>query len=213
MVIIVRHPLKRLMSGYFHILRMGFFPCFEPKSGLPELIESQQFLRAREVILEGSFPARFIREWQKKFPGRVVVIALEAGLSAEGELKKIQKGLGLGPFPQNLPANPGSGGIYNLNRISWLKLQNRFMYDYGPDGERIVVRVMKPWEKYLCKLIRRLDQKIVSRLCPNQDYTKQFLDSPLRDRLIEELEALGQILNGMPKQWEKDNRLLKGELK
>jgi len=192
---------------------MGFFPCLEPKSGLSTLLKSEQFARAREVILEGSFPARFIREWQKEFPGRVIVIALEAGLSPDGELKRIQKELGIGPFPQNLPANPGSGGIYNLKRISWLKLQNRFMYDYGLSGERIVARTMKPWEKKLCKLIRRLDQKIVSRLCPNQDFVNQFLDSPLRDRLVDELEDLGKILNGMPKQWEKDNQLLKGELK
>ncbi len=173
-------------------------------------MSSDQYPRAKEVILEGSFPAKFIRQWQQQFTGRVLVIALEAGLGRDQELKKVEKHLSIEPFSENLPSNPGSGGIYNLKRISWLKLQNRFMYDYQPEFDRLKNRSMKDWEKWLCKVIRRVDQRILSTWLRSQDFTEQFLLSPLREKLRQELEDLNQILNGLPRQWEKDNRLVMG---
>ncbi|WP_036476599.1 sulfotransferase domain-containing protein [Myxosarcina sp. GI1] len=168
-LLILRHPLDRTRSAYFHYVSGGFAPLKDLDAGMSELLEGkmQQTWKRSGEILDFSLYAHGLRRYLDIFPRSSLFITTHDRVKSQ-PLETIQEilaflGVNQEFVPENLNSRPQAVN-YSLKRLRLRILKNYFLYDYNQDRTRLYAKPsVSPVGKLVCKTIDIIDNRILSK--------------------------------------------------
>ncbi|MHC5063449.1 MAG: sulfotransferase family protein [Planctomycetota bacterium] len=204
LIAVLREPVARLVSAYYHFLRYGLLPMLPLNEGMARVFEAQPGpgFQPERALLEYGCYGSALRRYLQHFPRERMHILLHDQVTADAEASMNQCLEFLGLESMSLPAiGRRNEGIYSYGRIRYLRAvqtlsnrivpsENRWEYRWGPFG-------MAVWG-----LARQIDKRILAPLCNQQP---EDLDPKLRTRLDEyyapEIAATEEILGRALSSW------------
>ena len=202
LIAVLRNPIDRAISAYFHNINYGFAPPLNIESGMRKLILdplfSAQYKRTPEII-EFGYYHKYLREYsQYKKNGQLLVFLHDDILSKP--LESIRRAYSFLDVSQNFTPHSLNSWpqkvLYNLPRLKFISRRNRFMYDYNEDRTRLFPKKMTIIDKIFVGAITVFDQRLLARFLPNK---KPRVGSELRNMLYDlyasDIESLEGFLD------------------
>lgn len=188
LIAVLRNPIDRAISAYYHNINYGFIPPIDVENGLRRIINEPSFLekykRAHEVI-EFGYYYKYLSQYEYFIKnGRLLAFLYEDILSNPLEsIQKAYKFLGVPHdfIPKSLSSRPQQV-LYNLTRLKLISIRNRFIYDYNLERTRLFVKKRNFVGKAVARIITMIDMKILSRFLSND---RPKVSSELRQILYE----------------------------
>ncbi len=191
LIAVLRTPIDRAVSAYYHNMKGGFIPLMDVEIGMRKLISepsfSEQYRRSPEIIEYGyyfKYLSKYENYWQK---GHLLILLHEDIVS--NPLKAIQKaydflGVSSAFVPKSLNSRPKKMR-YNLKRLKFLTLRNRFLFVYNQDRTRSFYKKMTLIDKAVAGAITVIDRGVISRILAD---SRPEIGSELR-RILYEIYA------------------------
>ena len=169
LIAILRDPIERAVSGYYHQSFMGFAPVKDVNRGLPEIIEGRhekRYPRASQIIDFG-FYHRHLTHYLRYFEKDQLLVILHDDIkrSPLNALKTTFRFLGVSEdySPKSLTSRP-MATVYSLARLRFLTLRNRLAYDYSADRMRLFPKNnYSRFESRVLRWINGIDRKFLSK--------------------------------------------------
>jgi len=190
LIVILRNPVQRALSAYYHLMRCGFIPVRPVEEGLTRILDGTYQTRhpkAAEIIEFGLY-AKHLTRYLRFFDRGQFLILLFDAISADplGSVRQAYRCVGVredyvpAPLAKRGKHNPNPG-VYSLARLKVLNLRNPLMFEYNHDMTRRYPR-RRPglMNRAASKLILAADRYVVSRIVPT---AKPELSPALRARL------------------------------
>jgi hypothetical protein len=189
LIAILRNPVERAISAYYHYIKMGFAPVKPANKGLLEIIygeHEEQYPRATEIIEFGLYHKHLSR-YLNYFDREQMLIMLYDDIkkSPLDSLKEISRFLEIDEeyVPQSLHSRP-QAGVYSIPRLRLLTLRNPFMYSYSNDRMRLSAKKLGKETGLLGLMIiaaiTLIDNEVLSRIFAN---TKPDISRELAEML------------------------------
>jgi hypothetical protein len=168
-IAILRHPVERAVSGYFHYMKTGLLPIENIESGMRRILnhELSQNPRAQEVLELGLY-GKHLEHYGEFFPRQNVYVALLEDLKhdAERQLAGLYRFVGVDPafHPASFDARPMKAP-YSITRLRLWDALDRHCRSWSADGKYFARKsglVRTP----LTALNNALDRHIWERLFP-----------------------------------------------
>jgi len=208
LIAILRNPVDRAVSAYFHNIKYGFISPIDIEEGMRQLIARSPFSKRNRrffEILEFSYYYKYLSKYQHFIENNQLLVLLHEELLSN-PLTSVQKAYGFLDVctdftPKSLNSRP-QAVIYNLKRLRFLSLRNRFMYDYNPERTKLFSKNMNMLDKVIAKVVGLTDQQILSRILRND---KPEVSPELREMIYEkyarDIEALETLIGKNLKEW------------
>lgn len=201
LIAVLRTPIDRAISAYYHNINYGFIPPIDVEIGMRKLISepsfSAKYKRSTEIIEFGYYYKYLSKYDHYKKNSQLLVFLHEDILSKP--LESVQKaydflGVSRAFIPKSLNSRP-QVVLYNLTRLKLLSLRNRFKYVYSQDRTRLFTKQMTFIDKMAARAITMIDREILSRFLANN---KPIVRPELRRILYEiyacDIESLESFL-------------------
>ncbi|WP_309381823.1 sulfotransferase family protein [Cerasicoccus frondis] len=173
LIVVLRNPVERALSAYFHLINYGFIPPLDAEVGLPKCFDDCDYLtrfpRASEILEFGFYGKCMQRYLYYLDRGRLLCFLHEDILSDPyAAIRKAYSFLEVDDAytPVSLSSRPQKV-VYNISRLKLLSLRNRFMYEYFDGNSRLRVKRMSPSDYLIAGGITLFDRHIASRLFSN----------------------------------------------
>ncbi len=171
-IVILRNPVKRAISAYYHQMRYGFIPVENIESGMRKILYDRSFLqkykRAHEIIDFGYYYDH-LKKYEKYIYNEKMLIVMYKDLcvSPLTVIKSVYSFLNVFNeyVPESLNKKPQKV-MYNINRLKFLRKMNTEVFS----NDKIITDTKKKY--YFLKLIRTvvkiIDQAFLSFFMPNR---------------------------------------------
>ena len=185
LIAVLRNPIERAVSAYYHKINYGFIPAKDIKKGM-ELLQKgqyqQTFKRAQEIIEFGLY-YKYLNKYRHYFEKNQILILLYDDIVAN-KLKSIQEiyayiGVDSSYLPKALDLRP-QAVIYSLPRLRFLAMRNSFVYNYNSDKTRLFPKKNNRAGKAIADIITALDRIVLSKVFTSE---KPKLEIDLKDNL------------------------------
>ncbi len=198
LIAVLRNPIERAVSAYYHNINYGFIPARNIEKGMNLLLDGayeKTFKRAYEIIDFG-FYYKHLKEYQYFFDNNSFLVLLYDDIIAD-KLSAIQKvysflNVESSYVPKAINSKP-QAVIYSIPRLRFLTLRNRFLYKYNSDRTRLFLRDGNILGRIVARVITKVDSKYLSKIFVS---SKPKLTMELANRLykiynkdIEKLQA------------------------
>jgi len=208
LIVILRNPLERLKSAYFHYMNYGFSPLLELNSGIEKLLNgdlAKQYPRTAE-ILEFSFYWKNLNHYLDIFKENILVLTYdELKEDRKSVIEKCYSFLGVNKSfipSQSLNSRPQKVN-YSLIRTRFLAKMNKHQYIYNKDRTRLFNKDKSVWDKCICGVIYLIDKYVLIFFIKNNK--KPEFDSYIKQQLIKkyhlDIENLEKTLNVDLSRW------------
>lgn len=207
LILILRNPIERAVSAYFHQMKLGFIPIRSAEEGLSKIVEGKYrelYPKSNEIIDYGFYYRHLIR-YLDYFDWKQICIILFNSLRNDPlpALKRVYNFIGVDDqyVPKTLTLKgEHNSGIYSLTRLKWLTLRNPFIYTYNKSRTKVAQKHSHSWRGTISKTITLADDLFLEPFFGNP---KPRLSFELKQRLyslyeddITKLELLlGQSLD------------------
>lgn len=206
LILILRNPIQRALSAYFHQIKLGFIPIKPAEEGMHKIIEGKYkdlYPKSNEIIEYGFYHrqlTRYLNYFDRK---QMCVILFEAVREDPLEtIKRIYSFIGVHDqyVPQSLRLkSEHNSGIYSLARLRLLTLPNPLTYTYNDTRTKVTQKHSHPWSKTISKLVAATDRRLLAPIYGNPKPQLSFKLTESLYRIYEDdinkLEALlGQNL-------------------
>ena len=173
LIAVLRNPVERAISAYFHQMQSGFIPVRHLERGLLSVINREYYNlypRSKEII-EFGFYYKHLMRYLRFFDKDKLLIILYSDIKAN-PLKSIQ---GIYRFlevkdnyiPKTLKSKQNPG-VYSLTRLRLLTIRHRFISTYNKDRTtRRGKRQKTKLDRLVNELILLTDRNLLSRICSN----------------------------------------------
>lgn len=176
-VIILRDPVKRVLSSYFHHMRFGYIPMLPPNQGIPYLISgafTKDYPRSVELLSQGNYGDAISRLLEHVEPSNIHLIDQSR---IKNKSDKILKGLFsfLEVDYEEIPLRheTHNAGVYSVPTLYLERFHNRIYYNHSKDKMRLYPPTPGGFKNWFCRQLRifnyRILQKIVSPIKPQLD--------------------------------------------
>lgn len=178
LIAILRNPVERAISAYYHLMKCGFIPVKSVEEGLGQIVSGEYqktYPKAAEIIDFGFYYRHLTRYLEYFAPDQMLILPFDAiKANAVDAIKQTYRFIGVDDnyIPKRLqgPGRPNPNpGVYSLTRLRVLNLRNPFLYTYNQDKTR---RYSKPRRtlvaKIADKLITSTDSMVLTRLVGNE---------------------------------------------
>ena len=144
LIAILRHPIERTVSAYYHYMASGFVPIVGIETGLRQLLDGQydHLPRAAEIIDFGLYHKHLLA-YERVFPRDRIHVTLLEDIrdNAQQTLEKIYKFLDVQlDFRPTSAKNQPMAAIYSLNRLRLRDALERHCRSHAPDGKYLTNR-------------------------------------------------------------------------
>jgi hypothetical protein len=193
-VAILRHPIDRAVSGYFHYMKTGMLPIVPVEEGLPKILDGEysKYPRAQDVLEFGLY-GKYIQHFEKYFPReRIHVILLEdMKQNAEVLLAELYGFLNVATdfHPQSFDSRPMKAP-YSMTRLKLWNMLDRYCRKWTPDGT-FFLRSRGPLAGPISAINKALDTFLWERLFSAK---RPKLSPELQRRLVEYYSADAKCL-------------------
>ncbi len=173
LIVILRNPVERAISAYFHQMKSGFIPIKPVEKGLLDVINRKYdklYPRSKEII-EFGFYHKHLMRYLHYFKKDQLLAILYSDLRAD-PLKSIQyiyRFLKVDDnyIPKTLKSKQNPG-VYSLTRLRLLNIRHRFISIYNEDKTARYGKKQKTiLDRLIDRIILTIDRKLLSRICKN----------------------------------------------
>jgi|TARA_B110000908_G_C10130877_1_gene392121 hypothetical protein len=169
LIVILRNPIERLKSAYFHNMNYGFSPVLSLNEGIQKLIAGKlkkKYPRTEELI-EFGYYAKYLKDYTRDFDDRLLILFYDQLKKDKLDIiKKCYLFLGVDTdfIPNDIFLNSRPQKVnYSLFRTRLLTTKNRYQFNYNATRTRLEVKKQNRIDKFVCKNIDRIDRRIVSK--------------------------------------------------
>ncbi len=198
LIAVLRNPIERAVSAYFHYMKSGLIPIEPISMGMSRLLEGAydtQYPASREIV-EFGFYAKQLNHYFNYFDRDEIFILLYDDIRAKPDiaLKNVYEFLGVPSSyrPEPLTTKP-MASTNSLVRLRIGLCMSRLWMRYSDDRTRLIPRASL-LSRFFGKSYSKFDQVVLAKMFPNQ---KPFLTSHARQQLeaiykedVQELEHL-----------------------
>jgi len=200
LVVILRNPMERAISAYFHYMKMGLLPIRHPNEGLNDVlrnIHNTKYPKSK-TILENGLYYKHLSHYLKYFDrSQLLVITLnDIKKNPNKVMKKAYKFLGVNSkfTPKSLKIIPQKG-LYSLVSLKIRSLAFPLFYKYGKVRRGVVHKKNSQIFKCLAYVIFFLAKLINKFMSDN----KKDIDKRIRASLLkfysEDTGKLAEIID------------------
>jgi hypothetical protein len=198
LIAILRDPVRRAISAYYHQVHHGFAPAIDINQGLLSILNGrwkQKYPRTSQIIAYGKYGTHLDR-FAEHFDRNQLFLTTHRAVK-ESPLAVAQS---IGQFLQidsrpdefTLPPGKSNAGVYSMTRLRWIRFKNPIRFDYFYDGQRLEPRTdISRFEGLVLRLIDKIDRDLLQ---PVTDNSPPQLSTEVRERLIDfyrkDVEAL-----------------------
>ena len=199
LIAVIRHPVDRAVSAYFHFVARGLLPLRSLDAGMRDLLAGDydaRFPVARDV-LEYGFYGRHLQAYTTRFSRQQLHIVLYEHLRAEPDavVGEIERFLGLDPRRAGT-AGPASANesIYSLPRLATYRLRTRIRASRDDDRRHTHRRRSLPAPaRWANAALLSLDRRVLAPF----DRGHPALADDLRASLLERYREDTALLEGL----------------
>jgi hypothetical protein len=208
LIAVLRNPIDRAVSSYFHNIKYGFIPPLPIELGMRKIISDPEFRsrykRSSEIIEFGRYYKYLSRYKRQIQNGNMLILLHEDILS--NPLKSIQEAYDFLQvphdfIPESIDSRPQKV-LYSLIRLKFVTLINRFMFDYNPEGTRLYLKNKTLVDRIFIRIVSIIDSKFLSFFFPND---KPNLDLQLRKEIYNlydsDIKQLSRLINRDLSKW------------
>lgn len=212
LLLVLRNPVDRFVSAYFHYAKSGFIPVMDLNEGVVSLFEgawAKSYPRSHELF-EYGFYGKYLKAWLNKFPEEQLLVMLHDDVVKDSN-KVVQAAysfLGIDPDfkPTKALASRPKPSIYNIIRLHYLQKIKilRVNKSVAEGNTRLKDSRRAPLSVTLHKILYQLDARVFSRCLTN---IKPVLGPENYRRLIEvyrqDIDLLSELINRNLSHWKK----------
>lgn len=189
LIFVLRNPIDRAMSAYFHYIRGGYIPVADFENGIDSIINSatfrEKFKRCKEVI-EFGFYFKHLSNYLSFFDRKDILVLLheDIALSPEHSIRKAYTFLDVSAdfLPSMSIKSRPQSVTYNLSRLRLTQKVNLFTNTYNSDKTRSYIKDQNFTEHILSRSILAFDRYVLSRIFGND---KPNIELSLREKLYD----------------------------
>jgi hypothetical protein len=198
---VLRNPIDRAVSAYYHQVDYGFIPPIDVEKGMRKIISEPSFsdtYRRAPDIIEFGFYHKYLSLYEHFIKNDQLLVMLHEDISLD-PLACVQKAYEyLDVFhefePGSLNTRP-QRVTYNLTRLKFVVLRNRFLYSYNSQRTRLFAKKGNPTGKAIAAGITMMDRKILSRFLSNdRPALSAELQQILYDIYADDIDALEVLI-------------------
>jgi hypothetical protein len=187
LIVVLRNPVERAISSYYHQIKYGTLPPLDIEDGLSnilnEAIQMEPFARGKEVLDFGLYNralSRYFEYFQRE--DLLILFHEEVTKDPLSEIKKCYQFLEISEdfTPKKLLSRPQKV-IYSIPRLRWLTMRNKYLYSYNESLTRLWQRRLSMVDYIIVAFITGVDRFILSFIFSTQ---KKEVSSELRERLL-----------------------------
>jgi sulfotransferase family protein len=200
-IVVLREPLGRTKSAYFHYIRGGFTPLASLNKGVLNILNGKmkkKWKRSQEII-DFSRYSPGLERYFNVFPKDSILVLTHDEISRSPIecLQQIHTFLGIEKdfIPKSINESPQSVN-YSLIRLFLSTTTNRFLWDYNQDRTRATPkeRISRLANVYI-KLTRKIDNRILSKYFSSRkkpDFSSK-VKMELAKIFLPDIEKLGKL--------------------
>jgi hypothetical protein len=193
-IAILRHPVERAVSGYFHYMKSGVLPIVPIEIGMRKIFDGEySYISRAQEVLEFGLYGKHIQNYEKYFPReRIHVILLEdMKQNAEALIAGLYGFLNVATdfHPRSFDSRP-MRSPYSLTRLKLWNFLDSFCRKWTPDG-KYFTRNRGPLTGPISALNKVLDTVVWDRLFAAK---RPKLSADLQGRLIDFYSADAKCL-------------------
>ncbi|ESA38758.1 sulfotransferase [Leptolyngbya sp. Heron Island J] len=208
LIAILRNPVDRFVSAYYHYMRYGFIPIEEPEIGIKKILDNQyqcSYKRAQEIIDYG-FYYKGLQGYLDIFEESHILIILHEDIIANKHdvTKIIYKYLDVHEeyVPSSIGHRPMSV-VYNLSRLKFLRAGNSLVYQYNDEKTRLWKR-KNILASAISYTLKSFDSVILSKVFASEKPSlSKIIRSELIDLYKDDIQALQKLINRDLSSWMK----------
>ncbi|MBS0576140.1 MAG: sulfotransferase domain-containing protein [Proteobacteria bacterium] len=203
-VVVLRHPIDRLVSAYYYYIKLGFLPVLDINEAIARLLRGEPIgnPKSRDLLDYGNY-ATHLQRYFSLFPREQIRVLLQEDVVA-GEREAIA---GICTFVGVDPARMGAmppranTGVYPLRRLRFLTRRNRHLYDYDAVTGKLKPHPMTIGRWLPAAAITAVDRLVLARMIGNRkprlhESTQAMLAEYYRAQIEETAQLLGRDLGG-----------------
>lgn len=171
-LVVLRDPIARAVSSYYHFVRHGFVPLAPIDEAVAALLEGRwddNHPRAREVLTFGRY-GEHLERYLGLFPADQLAVFEQVHLIKHPQetLRAAFEFVGVDPdwpLPER-SVRVSNKGVYSPARLRLLRTKNRTRFTYSASMDRRYPRRMTPWGWAYNACVVGMDRMVLSRLDP-----------------------------------------------
>jgi len=187
LIAVLRDPVERLISAYYHYVKTGFLPPVHINKGLPKILSGEwtdKYPRSEELIEYGMY-SKHLKRYLRYFDRQQMKILIYGNLKKNNlkKMKEIYEYIDVDTeyIPASIDSKPKSS-VYNIGRLKVIRRANILINEYYNDGKRMKrIPVKKNVAKYVKYAITRCFYHIQGILVEKSKKPK--LSTQLRGRV------------------------------
>lgn len=208
LIVILRNPISRALSSYYHLMKLGFLPIERAAVGIQKIMQGvydRDFPKSKEVLVYGKYHEALTSYFRYFKPEQILVMLDEDVRSSKiACVQQVYKHIGVDVgFKPEVAQGKSNIGVYSLNRLKFINLRNRIVFDHQPT---YMTRKAGMIPNIANAVIIGIDRLLLSRLCDN---TPEKLSDEDKHELFEYYRAdmynLNELLNGRVSHWLEQN--------
>lgn len=208
LICILRNPIERIVSAYYHYLNFGHIPIQNINMGLESLLNGSLSIshpRSKELIDFG-FYNKGITNYFEFFNKENIKVFIYDDLRKD-KMRVIQEsyhflGLDSDYIPNSRSGTPMKVN-YSLTRSYFIRFKYRILFKYNHDSTRVYRKKLTLFGRILYGLCDRFDNLILSKLFNSS--TKPVLSKKVKTQLLkiymDDINSLESTLNISLSHW------------
>lgn len=206
LIVVLRDPVDRAISSYYHYVLHGFIPCVPIEEGMPELLAGRwqaRYPRSWE-ILDFGFYGRHLLRYQELFsPERILVVYYDDmrrnGLET---LRRCYRFLGVDErFAPPSLATEFQRGVYSLPRLRLRTWSNRFRFVYTEGGTRLSPKQHSRFDRAVLRMCDALERNLLGDVQERPPVLSDALRAALIELYAADVRVLGTLEGVAPPPW------------
>lgn len=185
LLVVLREPIARAVSSYYHFVRHGFVPLAPIDEAFEHLLADtwgERYPHAREVLAFGLYGEQ-LRRYLDHFPPEQLLVFEQRRLIADPEasLRTAFAFVGVDSgflLPERKKVS--NKGVYSTRRLQLLRTKNRTQFDYTPQMDRRYPKQPTPWGWAYNAGVVGIDRLVLSHF---DDGRPPELSPPVRQRI------------------------------
>ena len=210
LIAVLRNPIERIKSDYFHNINYGFIPPKDIELILPKIIKKDKvFLDKYPLaydIIEFGFYYKYLSMFKHYFKNDSILILLFEEIQDQ-PVETIQKCYEFLNVDKDyvsgcIKSKPQSV-VYNLNRLKILRLRNNFSYYLKDNKTRLFEKNKSLLDKLVLKLINLTDKMVLNNLFDNsKPILSEKLNRELKQVYLGDISMLENLINKNLSHWQ-----------
>lgn len=201
LLVVLREPVARAVSSYYHFVRHGFVPLASIDEAMARLLAGDwdlRYPRASEVLTYGRY-GEHLERYLAHFPPEQILVFDQQQLimHPQESLRRAFAFVGVDPafeLPERT-VRASNTGIYSPFRLRLLRTKNRFRFTYTPTLDRRYPRRTTPWGWAYNASLLGLDRLVLSHFDDGRPPAlAEETRSALEDYYASDREVLRSVL-------------------